>query len=187
MRDPMRIFAVWEGGLAYFGGFVLAVPVAFWYIVRNKFPVWRFADIAAPGFALGIAVGRIGCLFNGCCFGTPTDLPWGIRFPEGCAAYAQFGSASLHPTQIYELLAQLVLFGVIHTLRKRTPFPGLLFWTFIAASMVIRAANDFFRFYEHTFSVAGHPLSYNRLVEVGVFLFAIFMIFYLRRRHRART
>jgi phosphatidylglycerol:prolipoprotein diacylglycerol transferase len=185
--DIPSIFAVWEGGLAYFGGFALAVPVGFWYIIRKKLPVWKFSDIIAPGFSLGITVGRIGCLFNGCCFGTPTDLPFGISFPEGCSANATFGSASLHPTQIYEPLAQLALFVVLHSIRKRTPFPGFLFWLFIGASVLIRAGNDFFRYYEHTFTMGGYPLSYNRLVELAVLLLAVFMILFLRRRHLART
>ena len=121
---------------------------------------------------------------------TPRDRQpcgFGISFPEGCSAHATFGTASLHPTQIYEMLAQFILFLVLHGVRRRSPFPGFMFWLFIGVSILIRAGNDFFRFYEHTFALGGYSLSYNRIVELAVLLFAVFMIFFLRRRHLARS
>lgn len=81
---PWTVIAVWEGGLTFYGGVLLAVPVGFFYMWRNHLPIWRTADLVAPAFAIGIFFGRIGCLLNGCCFGLPTKLPWGITYPVDC-------------------------------------------------------------------------------------------------------
>ncbi len=76
-----------SGGLTLYGGLILAAPVVLGYFVRKRVP-WRLAlDVAAPCVALGIAVGRVGCFLNGCCYGADTNLPWGVTFPYGSNAY----------------------------------------------------------------------------------------------------
>lgn len=81
------VFAVWEGGLEFYGGVICAIVVIILYLWRHKLPIRRFLDILAIGLMLGLAFGRIGCFLNGCCFGKPTDLPWAVRFPYGSFAY----------------------------------------------------------------------------------------------------
>jgi phosphatidylglycerol:prolipoprotein diacylglycerol transferase len=81
------VFAVWQGGLEFYGGVILAVPVIILYLRHHKLPIRRCLDILAIGLMMGLAVGRIGCFLNGCCFGKPTHLPWAVRFPYGSFAY----------------------------------------------------------------------------------------------------
>jgi phosphatidylglycerol:prolipoprotein diacylglycerol transferase len=85
--DLPSVFAVWQGGLEFYGGVICAIPVIVLYLRHHKLPVRRYFDILAIALFLGLAFGRIGCFLNGCCFGKPTDLPWAVRFPHGSFAY----------------------------------------------------------------------------------------------------
>jgi len=83
------MFAVWQGGLEFYGGVILAIPVIILYSRRHKLSIRKCLDIMAIALMLGLAFGRIGCFLNGCGFGKPTELPWGVRF-----AYNSFASLS---------------------------------------------------------------------------------------------
>ncbi|MHC4423124.1 MAG: prolipoprotein diacylglyceryl transferase [Planctomycetota bacterium] len=87
LRDPLSVFAIWEGGLELLGGVILAIIVIFLYLWHHKLPIRRYLDILAIGLMLALVFGRIGCFLNGCCFGIPTNLPWAVRFPYGSHAY----------------------------------------------------------------------------------------------------
>jgi phosphatidylglycerol:prolipoprotein diacylglycerol transferase len=86
-NDPVSVFAIWHGGLELLGGVILAVAIIVFYLFYHKLPIRKYLDILAVGLMLALAFGRIGCFLNGCCFGKPTDLPWGVRFPYNSFAY----------------------------------------------------------------------------------------------------
>jgi phosphatidylglycerol:prolipoprotein diacylglycerol transferase len=81
------VFAIWQGGLELLGGVLLAITVIAYYCRYHKLPVRRYLDILAVGLMAALALGRIGCFLNGCCFGKPTNLLWAVRFPYGSHAY----------------------------------------------------------------------------------------------------
>ena len=81
------VFYIWHGGYELLGGVILAIAIILFYLIYHKLPIRKYLDILAIGLMLALAFGRIGCLLNGCCFGKPTDLPWGIRFPYNSFAY----------------------------------------------------------------------------------------------------
>lgn len=85
--DWAGMFMIWRGGLEFLGGVVLAIVTLALYLRALRVPVRRALDVLAVGLMLGLGFGRIGCLLNGCCFGRPTDLPWGVRFPYNSFAY----------------------------------------------------------------------------------------------------
>ncbi len=97
-RNAWNMVNIRSGGLTLYGGLILAAPVVFYYFVRRGIPGRAAVDIGAPCIALGIAVGRIGCFLNGCCYGADTALPWAVRFPYASNAYVdQFtGSTGEH-------------------------------------------------------------------------------------------
>lgn len=133
---PVEIFYYWQHGIAssgaYIGGIVAAIMVSRWLGVRPS----AFLDCAAPSVALAICIGRVGCFLNGCCYGTTSTLPWAVSFPPGSQPHDEQllqGSISagqaalpLHPTQLYEALFGLVLFGFLMVYRKRQRREGEL-------------------------------------------------------------
>jgi phosphatidylglycerol:prolipoprotein diacylglycerol transferase len=83
----LSMLAVWQGGLEFLGGVILAIVVIVFYMVRYKLPALRYLDVLAIGLMVGLGFGRIGCLLNGCCFGKPTKVSWAVRFPYGSDPY----------------------------------------------------------------------------------------------------
>jgi phosphatidylglycerol:prolipoprotein diacylglycerol transferase len=135
------VVAVWQGGLVYYGGLILATLVGIWRIRVMDLPLWSVADCLAPGIALGHAFGRIGCLMNGCCYGQPTTLAWGIQFPMAHSTYP----SALHPTQIYESLLNLVFFAVLMWAFRRRRFSGQIFAIYLMGYAVLRSFTELFR------------------------------------------
>jgi prolipoprotein diacylglyceryltransferase len=82
--DILGIIRIWEGGMMFFGGFIGGFLAGMIYLKKQKISVLQVADIAAPAIAIGVFFTRIGCFLNGCCFGTPSTLPWAIKFPAHC-------------------------------------------------------------------------------------------------------
>jgi phosphatidylglycerol:prolipoprotein diacylglycerol transferase len=85
--DLLAVFSIWEGGLELLGGVILSIAVIVAYMYYHKLAIRKYLDILAIGLMLALMFGRIGCFLNGCCFGRPTNLPWGVRFPYGSYAY----------------------------------------------------------------------------------------------------
>ena len=113
---------VWRGGFVFYGGLILATALAILYTRRRRMSFPLVADTIIPGVSLGHAIGRIGCFFAGCCYGCRTDLPIGVRFPPGSEAWLLGGP--VHPTQLYESAAEVVIFSLLLVLRSRKRFHG---------------------------------------------------------------
>ena len=85
-REWGSVLALWQGGLTLYGGLVAGVFGGLLAARRLGLPVWVTADALAPSLAFGGAIGRVGCFLNGCCYGRPTRLPWGVSFPPSSFA-----------------------------------------------------------------------------------------------------
>jgi phosphatidylglycerol---prolipoprotein diacylglyceryl transferase len=156
-QAPGRIVALEFRGFALYGGLVAGLLVAAVLACRWHVSMWSLADSAVPAVAAGIVLMRIGCFLNGCCGGTPTDLPWGVAFPtKGPGIEVQLlqsiglssvsdGSVPVHPTQLYELGAALVCAAIALRLQRLSAAPGLPALAFAAAFLVFRAANQVLR------------------------------------------
>jgi phosphatidylglycerol:prolipoprotein diacylglycerol transferase len=141
-----EIFMVQKGGLVFLGGLLLAVLVVVFYAKWKKTPMLKLLDALTPGTLLGYAITRVGCFLNGCCFGLPTRLPWGIEFPFGSLAYSYFPGEKIHPTQLYAVASMLVAFLIIALLYPRKKFDGQVFcWGLILYS-VYRFLVEFLRY-----------------------------------------
>jgi phosphatidylglycerol---prolipoprotein diacylglyceryl transferase len=146
--DPRELLTLARSGGVFYGGLILAVIVALWYIRRAGLPLWTTCDVFAPGIALGHVVGRFGCLFAGCCFGKPTTKPWGITFTDPFAQ-SNVGTplgVPLHPTQLYEAGAEfLILLFLLWSERKGRPYPGRTFWLYMLLYAISRFIIEFYR------------------------------------------
>ena len=136
-----------RSGGVFYGGLILAVLVAFWYISRHRMPFWRTCDVFAPAIALGHVTGRLGCLAAGCCYGKPTGLPWGITFHNPLAANVGTPlGIPLHPTQLYEAGAELLILGfLLATERRGRAFAGRTFWLYMVLYAISRFIIEFYR------------------------------------------
>jgi phosphatidylglycerol:prolipoprotein diacylglycerol transferase len=185
--DPVAVLRLWEGGLMLYGGYVLAILGGILYVRRAGMSVWRVGDAAAPAMALGIGIGRLGCFFNGCCYGLPTKLPWGLSFPPEAYSSAVFPGAHLHPSQLYMSAAGFGLFALLLVLDRKRRFDGWLFWTYIALDAGLRFVIDFTRYYDETSflgRIGGLSFNMNQLLSVGLMATAWIMLRILRARSR---
>ena len=137
------VFKIWTGGITIVGAIIVAPIYLWWYCRRHKLPFLPFADLCAPGFALGNAIGRIGCLLNGCCYGNACDLPWAIRFSD--ERHPGLLTPPSHPTQIYETILNLVAFGLLHLWSRRRHRPGEVMLGFFGFYCVSRFISEQFR------------------------------------------
>jgi phosphatidylglycerol---prolipoprotein diacylglyceryl transferase len=180
--NPRELLTLARSGGVFYGGLILAVVVALWYIRRIGLPLWTTCDVFAPGIALGHVVGRFGCFFAGCCYGKPTRLPWGITFTDPFAA-ANVGTplgVPLHPTQLYEAGAELIiLFVLLWTERKGRPFAGRTFWLYMLLYAVSRFVIEFFRGDADRGTV--FMFSTSQFISILLAPLAIVMLVYLSR------
>jgi phosphatidylglycerol:prolipoprotein diacylglycerol transferase len=184
------MLAVWQGGLTLYGGIVAGTVVGLTAARQMSLPMWTVADALTPAFALGTVFGRIGCFLNGCCYGVPTTLPWGVRFPADSFAGLEFGNAPLHPSQLYFALAGLVLFGVVWALRKRLDTPGFVFWSFLLMFALVRIPLDATRAYEpeaRLLTLGAVDIKESQVTSLALALFATLMMVRLRRLSAARA
>ena len=136
LTAPWTIFAVWEGGLAFFGGLFGAIAAGALYCRKNGVSFLRLADLFAPAIPIGAAIGRTSCGLAGMDYGMPTSLPWGVMYTNR-ASYAPVDGISRHPTQFYELAGDLVIAAVLFRLRTRVP-QGVLFLAYLVLFSVLR-------------------------------------------------
>lgn len=147
----------WNGGLAYYGGLFAATASGIWFLRREGFPLGKGVDIVGAVLPLGIFFGRVGCFLGGCCFGIPTQSPFGVSFPAGSAAsyeqaeagliaHKHLSSLPVHPTQLYEAVGCLALAAyLIAYALPRKRFDGQILLSFLGLYAVLRFAIEYMR------------------------------------------
>jgi phosphatidylglycerol:prolipoprotein diacylglycerol transferase len=185
---PGQIFsaATLHAGGAWHGGLLFAVAVAAWYTWKHHLGFAALSDAYAPGIAFGHIFGRLGCFSAGCCWGKPTDVPWAVTFTNPYANHVvgvPLG-VPLHPTQLYEAGAEVVIFLLLVWLWRRRSFSGQIFAAYLMLYAVARFVIEFFRgdprggFFFHG------TLSLPQVVSVVLFIVAAAFWLY-QRRHAA--
>ena len=183
----VSVLALWQGGLTLYGGIVAGTVAGLFVARRTGLPMWVTADALAPSLVLGTVFGRVGCFLNGCCYGHPTRLPWGVVFPADSFAGLEFGPVPVHPAQLYFAGAGLVLFLLIWGVRRRARVPGVLLWSLIALLALVRIPLDLTRVYEAEAMVVELGIvriSESQVTSAALLLFALLMIARLRREAR---
>jgi phosphatidylglycerol:prolipoprotein diacylglycerol transferase len=186
VANPGEVLSLVRAGGVFYGGLILSFATGLWLVRRYRLPVWASADMYAPGIALGHVVGRLGCLLAGCCYGRPTDLPWGLTFTDPVAA-ANVGTplgVPLHPTQLYDAGAELLILVVLLVFERRgRPFHGRTFWLYILLYAISRFIVEVFRG-DPRGMVAG--MSTSQFVSLLVLPVALVMLLRLRRAGTGR-
>ena len=135
-----------RSGGVFYGGLLGAILAGYFLMKRYQLPFWKTADACAPGIAIGNFFGRQGCFAAGCCWGKPTSLPWGVQFSElGHEITGVPIDQHLHPTQLYESFAMLLVFFFLLWLHKRKRFSGQVVLVYGLLYATIRFAVEFVR------------------------------------------
>jgi phosphatidylglycerol:prolipoprotein diacylglycerol transferase len=176
-NEPFKeIFMVQHGGLVFYGGLIGASLGCVLFARRKQLPLWRLADVLAPSIALGYFFGRWGCLMNGCCYGRPTTLPWGIHFPPGHETYP----LAVHPTEIYDSLLNLALYGFLAWLYRHKKFDGQVFAVYLICYALCRSFVETFRG-DYTLAHYLGPLTPAQLVSIGIIAAGAILLWKLPR------
>ena len=171
IENPIEIVMVQHGGLAWQGGMVFGLAIFCFYTKQKKWPILKVADICAPYVALGQAIGRWGCLLNGCCYGK--EVSWGIWDPlRGVHAY---------PTQIFLSVGAFISFLILIKISRTQKFDGQILVLYFMLESVFRFTIEFFRAdHEEIFLT----LSIFQIVCIGVLIGSLYAYTYFQSRKR---
>jgi phosphatidylglycerol:prolipoprotein diacylglycerol transferase len=192
-RDCFAVLEVWRGGLAYYGGFLFAAAFTFYFARKHRMGVWKVADLCAPWVAFGLALTRVGCFLNGCCFGKVTEVPWAVRFPIGSPSWEAQRDAHLiagpaapypvHPTQIYLALLNFLTFMLLYfVVRRRKRVDGQIFAWLLILKGVFRSFVEIWRDDER--GVLFGWLSTSQIISLPLVALGIYL---LVRLHPAKA
>jgi phosphatidylglycerol:prolipoprotein diacylglycerol transferase len=145
VRSPWA-FIFSGAGFSWYGGLIGGIIALSWWLRRQRIPWRKAADISAPALALGYGVGRIGCFLAGdATWGKVTDVPWAMAFPNAVAGWVDPltgvpypAGVRVHPTQIYESIQSIVVFGFLWALRKKGYLAGTIFWLYLVLAGSMR-------------------------------------------------
>jgi len=175
LTHPLQVFAVWEGGMSFHGGFLGVILAFVLFARRKKIPFFSLIDMAAQCAPVGLGLGRIGNFINGELYGRQTDVPWGMIFPGG-------GDLPRHPSQLYEaVLEGLLLFLIVRFAARRSTATGVPGWTFVAGYGLFRFFVEFFRQPDEHLGLLLGPFSMGQLLSFPMFILGCVMVYRLTR------
>jgi phosphatidylglycerol:prolipoprotein diacylglycerol transferase len=184
VTHPVAILQLWLGGLSIHGAMVAGLLYTWWFCRRRGLRFLAFGDLLARGFALGYAIGRIGCFLNGCCYGHACDLPWAVSFHADGDRWAT--TPLSHPTQLYATVMNLAWFGLLHW-RSRCPHrEGELFLLYLVLYSVYRFIDEQFR-KGATAEVLAWGLTQAQVASLLALPVVLYLLVRLRARRHAPT
>jgi len=171
IRNPGQIFSMetLQAAGVFHGGFIVAFLFAIWYIRREQLPALATMDAFAPGIVLGQAIGRLGCFAAGCCWGKECNLPWGVRFRSDAAAPVPL-DRTLHPVQLYESAADLLIFAILYRQFGRKHPAGRIIGLYLVLYSTARFIIEFYR--EHEQALVG-PFSLTQWIALALLVLGI--------------
>ncbi|MEK7448410.1 MAG: prolipoprotein diacylglyceryl transferase [Planctomycetota bacterium] len=204
-----KFLYIWEGGLVFYGGLLLAVVCGIFYLQYKRVTALKIADLLAPVTMLGLALGRVGCYLNGCCYGKiALDLPWAVEFPNfqgkfpGSPAFEQHvelgkilkdapASLPVHPIQIYSSFIALILFVFLSVLfyknkdtSEPSPKDGVVVAYLLIAYPVARFLLEFLRGDNERVWTG---LTVSQIISGFVFLIGLGFWYYISRKYNHRS
>jgi phosphatidylglycerol:prolipoprotein diacylglycerol transferase len=182
-HNLLDIFKVWQGGLTFFGGFILALLAGIVYMKKYNLPVGKTLDLFAPSLSIGEFFGRIGCFFAGCCYGRECSMPWAVTFTDP-QSLARIG-VPLHPTQLYAAAAALVTFLILVFWSKRKSFDGQLALIWILIYSTFRAVVEFFRGDPRGYLIM-NTFAVSQVISAALIIISLILLIYLKRKNSSR-
>src|SRR5690349_18749110 len=160
-----------QAGGVFYGGLIAALGLAVWYMRKTRLPALRTADVFAPGIALGHGIGRLGCFSAGCCWGVECHLPWAVTFtnPVANQLVGVPLRIPLHPTQLYESVAEFFIFGILLWRFGKSHRTGGVIGLYLVLYSATRFVVEFFRFHEQG-NLWGGPLDASQWISLALCL-----------------
>ncbi len=178
LENPLKLLAVWEGGMSFHGGFLGVVLVMVLYARRKKLSFLTLMDMVALCSPVGLGLGRIGNFINAELYGRHTDVPWGMIFPGS-------DGQPRHPSQLYEaFLEGLVLYFIVRFASRKSDAAGVAAWTFVAGYGLFRFFVEFFRQPDAQIGFFFNWFSMGQFLSLPMFLLGIYMVFRLSHRSK---
>jgi phosphatidylglycerol:prolipoprotein diacylglycerol transferase len=180
LHNPGQIFTLetLQAAGVFHGGFIVALITAVFFMRRHKMSVLPTMDVFAPGVVVGQAIGRLGCFAAGCCWGRECDLPWGVRFRSDFAAPVPLDKA-LHPVQLYESAANLLIFAFLYRLCSKEHRPGVVIGWYLVLYSTARFCVEFFRVHEQ--SLVG-PFSLTQWISLALLALGAGILLHVSRK-----
>ncbi|MGB2578816.1 phosphatidylglycerol:prolipoprotein diacylglycerol transferase [Elusimicrobium simillimum] len=180
-----NVLSTFRYGFTFFGGFLTGITALIIYLKKKKLPIVKTGDFIILGIPLGHAIGRIGCFLVGCCYGKPWDGPWAVHFtdPHSLVPHHLHG-VGLHPTQLYEVVGNFIIFAIMHFAYRRKHIDGAIISLYALLYGTLRFIVEFFRADERGAGMLG--LSPSQLVSIGIIVGAGVFYYIMRRRQNAK-
>ena len=173
-KDWRQLLDFSQGGLTFMGGVAGGAAAVILYARKKSIPLWPLGDVCMPSLALGAAIGRLGCFFNGCCYGFETAAPWGVVFPV-------LGDNMLrHPTQLYDFLSNMGIFGFLLWFYSRRKYDGQLVVAWMLIYPFTRSLMEFFR--EGASAKLIGPITQGQWASVAIFAGGLLLHWALTRK-----
>jgi len=187
-QDLSYYFSSWEAigsnfrtGFVFYGSLLFAIPVVIWYFKKEQWPLWPMMDRIAITACIIHTMGRMGCFFAGCCYGVPTDLPWGVTFTDSLSQTKPLHT-SLHPAQLYSSFMILTILGILIMMKRHQRFEGQLFFAYIVLYAVGRGIIEVFRGDEVRGYIIDGLLSQSQFISIIVII--VTAVAYLKFRKK---
>jgi phosphatidylglycerol---prolipoprotein diacylglyceryl transferase len=183
VREPLRIFKLWEGGLVFYGGFIGAVLASIVYCKIHKLNFWQISDIMIPSVMIGLMFGRLGCFLAGCCFGKAcaADFAFCITFKNPLGLGIK--DVPLYPTQLMSAGNALIIFLLLWSYRKHKRFHGELLGIALLVYSITRFLIEIIRDDPRGFVTLGTiRLSESQFASLFIGLFALYILVFIRNR-----
>lgn len=177
---PLRILALWRGGYAFHGALILAFFVVTLHAYSRAILPGKMLDLAMPYVTFGYGLGRLGCFFNGCCYGHVTSLPVGLVYPA-------IDAQPRHPTQLYSFIIIMII-AIILFIINRNSFAldrpgGIVFAWFLILTGSYRFGVEYFRVSE----IFAFNLTLAQLVSLFMLLGGVMLLFILKYKEAKNT
>ncbi len=176
--EPLKILAIWKGGLSFHGGLVGIIFAGWWFCRRKKVDFWEMADLVVIPVSVSLMLGRIGNFLNSELYGRLSNVPWAVKF-EGVEGFR-------HPSQLYESFKNLIIFSVLWNVKDKKQPHGVMFSYFLMMYSSFRFVIEFFRQPDVQLGFVLGPFSMGQLLNIPVFLAGLALFFYFHKSYKKR-
>lgn len=180
-QNWLEIIMIHHGGLAFYGGAIGGCLGVILLAKKNKYSFLSVLDLIVPAMVLGHAIGRVGCFFNGCCYGIPSNIFCAVQFPQASLPFYTFGLQSIHPVQIYSSILLVFLFFALMFRLKSKQYEGQILVWYLLGYPVIRFFLEFIRGDKIIVNVLG--LTLFQIISVLLFFSGLLLRFRLKQEN----